>query len=138
MSAFESTAADILRRGIAIRFRALGDSMHPSIRSGEHVHVAPAEPRSLRQGDIVLARATRGLTAHRVVRVTPSSITTRGDNALIRDAALHHSAILGRITHIEREGATVTVPTAPLRIRVIARRLHRHLFSLSQLIRSFV
>ena len=138
MNSFESTVADVLRRGIAARFHATGDSMHPTIRSGEHLHVANVDVRSLRIGDVVLARASRGLTAHRVVRMTRETIITRGDNALRRDAVLRPSDILGRITHVEREGATVTVPSAPLRIRVVARRLHRRLFSLSQLIRSVV
>jgi signal peptidase I len=138
LTPFESTIADVLRRGVAARFHATGDSMHPTIRSGEHLHVKPVDARSLRVGDIVLARAMRGLTAHRVIRLEHQMIITRGDNALRRDGILDPSAILGRITHIERQGATVTVPSAPLRIRVIARRLRRHLFSLSQLIRSVV
>ena len=138
MNSFESTIADVLRRGVAARFHATGDSMHPTIRSGEHLHVKAVDARSLRVGDIVLARAMRGLTAHRVIRLEHQTIITRGDNALRRDGALRLSDILGRITHVEREGATVTVPSAPLRIRVLARRLSRHLFSLSQLVRSVV
>lgn len=138
MKPFESTIAEVLRRGVAARFHATGDSMHPTIRSGEHLHVAAVDTRSLRVGDIVLARASRGLTAHRVVSLMGGTILTRGDNALRRDDALRTSDILGRITHVEREGATVTVPSAPLRIRVVARRLRRRFFSLSQLIRSVV
>jgi signal peptidase I len=136
---FENTIADLLGRGIAARFHATGESMSPTIRSGEHVRVAPVSPHSLRIGDVVLVRAERGLTVHRVVEITPDGITTRGDNTLRRDPAVRHQHILGRITHVEREGATVTVPTAPLRIRVVARNLHRALlFSLSQLIRSLL
>ena len=138
MNSFESMIADVLRRGVAARFHATGDSMHPTIRSGEHLHVKAVDTRSLRVGDVVLAHASRGLTAHRVVRLTRETIITRGDNALRRDGVLHPSDILGRITHVEREGAAVTVPSAPLRIRVVAHRARRHLFSLSQLIRSFV
>jgi phage repressor protein C with HTH and peptisase S24 domain len=135
---FERTAVEILRRGVAIRFVATGDSMHPSIRHGEHVHVAPADPHSLRIGDVVLARAERGLTAHRIVQLMSDAVTTRGDNALRRDAALDPHAIIGRVTHVERDGAPVAVPSAPPRFRVAAHRVRRHLFSLSQLIRSFV
>jgi signal peptidase I len=139
MTPFESTIVDVLGRGVAARFHATGDSMHPTIRSGEHVHVAPAHPRSLRVGDVVLTRATRGLTVHRIIRVTPHLITTRGDNALVPEAAVPHHNVLGRVTHVEREGATVTVPTAPLRIRVVARNLQRNLLlSLSQIVRSLV
>ena len=130
MTQFEPTVADLLGRGVTVRFQASGDSMHPSIRSGEHVHVAPVEWSSLRAGDVVLARAKRGLTAHRLVNITAGTATTRGDNARQRDATVPKTAILGRITHIERDGATVAVPAA--------RRVRRILLSLSQLIRSLV
>lgn len=152
MSHFEGTVAELLERGVAVRFAASGDSMHPSIRHGEHVHVAPVEWSSLRVGDVVLARAKRGLTAHRIVKLNVGrasarlnvgrasarpgglkpalrSITTRGDNAVQRDAELSQTAILGRVTHIERDGATIAVPAAPFR---------RNLLSLSRLIRSLV
>lgn len=127
MTAFESTVTDLLGRGIAVRFQATGDSMYPSIRNGEHVHVAPVEASSLRIGDVVLARAPRGLTAHRLVKLTAGAVTTRGDNAVARDAAVPYNEIIGRVTHIERDGVTVKVPAAPFR---------RTLISLSQLIRS--
>jgi phage repressor protein C with HTH and peptisase S24 domain len=138
LTVFEKTLTELLGRGLPVRFCATGDSMYPSIRHGQHVHVAPAHPRTLQRGDIVLARASRGLTAHRIVRVTFDNVITRGDNALGRDAALHHNAILGRITHVEREGATVAVPSAPLRVRVLTRALRRHLSSLSLLVRSLL
>ena len=124
---FEGTVVDLLGRGLTVRFQASGDSMHPSIRNGEHVHVAPVEWASLRPGDVVLARAQRGLTAHRLVKLAAGAVTTRGDNAIAADASLPYKDILGRITHIERNGATVPVPAA---------RFRRNLLSLSQLIRS--
>lgn len=137
MTTFASTVADLLGRGVAVRFQASGDSMHPSIRNGEHVHVAPADWASLREGDVVLAVAKRGLTAHRIVDITARAAITRGDNAMQRDAAVSQTEIIGRITHVERDGATVAVP-APPRLRIAARRVRRNLLSLSQLIRSLV
>ncbi len=124
MTAFESTVVDLLARGIAVRFQASGDSMHPSIRNGEHVHVAPVDWSSLRPGDVVLTRAGRGLTAHRLVKLANDAATTRGDNAIARDAATPPNAIIGRITHVERDGTPVAVP-APPRIRIAARRVKR-------------
>src|SRR4051794_8087167 len=100
-SAFESTVTDLLARGHAVRFRAHGDSMYPSIRSGEHVCVAPIESGSLRIGDVVLARAARGLTAHRIIRMQPDAVVTRGDNVMQRDSAVHPHSILGRVAHVE-------------------------------------
>lgn len=133
---FENTIIDVLTRGFAVRFRAKGDSMYPSIRCGEHVHVAPVAPDALGVGDIVLVRAARGLTAHRVVAVSGETITTRGDNALARDAALQHHSILGRITSVEREGARIPVPSAPARALVLVRRMFRLVLSLAQPVRS--
>jgi hypothetical protein len=92
----------------------------------------------LRAGDVILTQAARGLTAHRIVRIARGSVTTRGDNALHRDAPVSHQSILGRITHVERDGALAGPPAKPLRLRVAARRVRRRLFSLSQLVRSLV
>jgi phage repressor protein C with HTH and peptisase S24 domain len=127
---FEAAVTELLTNGHGVRFVATGDSMYPSIRSGEHVHVAPANAASLRVGDVVLARAHRGLTAHRVVQVALNTITTRGDNALERDAALSHKDVLGRITLVERGGSQIAVPSAPARFRVAARRVARIVLSL--------
>jgi signal peptidase I len=127
---FETMLVDLLGRGIAVRFAASGDSMHPSIRNGEHVHVSPLASRPLRAGDVVLAQAARGITAHRIVRIARGAVITRGDNSRHRDAPVPHQSILGRITHVERDGATVAVPT----VRHVRRALH----SLSQLIRSLL
>lgn len=121
MSTFESTVVDLLRDGISVRFRASGDSMHPSLHCGDHVHVAPVAPAALLIGDVVLAKAPRGLTAHRIVRVTGEAVTTRGDNALRSDAPLPPDAILGRVTSVERRGAFLLLPPAPARIAVAAR-----------------
>lgn len=130
MKSFETTIEDVLRRGVAARFFATGDSMHPTIRNGEHLHVVPVDWSSLRVGDVVLARAKRGLTAHRLVALTAGTATTRGDNAVRRDAAVSKNEIIGRITHVERDGATIAIPGV--------RRLRRIRLSLSQIIRSLV
>jgi hypothetical protein len=120
-SAFENTLIDLLDRGIGVRFRATGDSMHPSIRWGEHLHVMPVEHNSLREGDVILARAHRGLTAHRIVRVGRAGIVTRGDNCLHPDPILHPHTIVGRVAHLERNRVRISVPPAPSRARVLLR-----------------
>ena len=40
-STFYTVVHDLFASGVAVRFRASGDSMHPSIRCGDYVHVAP-------------------------------------------------------------------------------------------------
>lgn len=89
---------EVLASGNAARFRARGDSMHPSIRSNELLEVERVDPDSIRRGDVVLARLARGLTAHRVVRVTPEGwFITRGDNAPANDEPFMAGAIVGRV-----------------------------------------
>ena len=94
---FENTVIDLLGRGIDVRFRATGDSMHPTIRCGEPMRVEPVGASELSRGDVVLARHTRGLTAHRIVRIDGARITTRGDNCSDDDPDFGVAEILGRV-----------------------------------------
>jgi phage repressor protein C with HTH and peptisase S24 domain len=94
---FENTVMDLLGRGVGVRFRAKGDSMHPTIRCGEHMHVEPVEASALSRGDVVLARHARGLTAHRIVRIDGTGIITRGDNCSVDDPQFAASEVLGRV-----------------------------------------
>jgi len=98
---FEATLRDLLSSGHAARFRAEGDSMHPVIRGGDYVQVVPCAASELQRGDIILAATARGLTAHRIVRISRRGIVTRGDNSLRADPAVDAANVLGRITIIE-------------------------------------
>jgi signal peptidase I len=101
MSEFEPTLRGILSAGHTARFRASGDSMYPSICSGDYLQVVPCATSELRRGDVVLASTARGLTAHRIVRISESDgavqVITRGDNALRSDRPVSAPEILGRI-----------------------------------------
>jgi len=94
---FENTLRELIRRGLAVRFRARGHSMHPTIRSGDALHVVPVDAADLARGDIILARQERGLTAHRVVLIDGARIVTRGDNCAHDDPAFTSGDVLGRI-----------------------------------------
>ena len=135
-STFERTLLDLLDRGIGVRFRATGDSMHPSIRWGEHLHVTPVAQAALREGDVILARAHRGLTAHRIVKVGHTGIVTRGDNCLRPDRLLHPSTVVGLVAHLERDRVRISIPPGPSRTRIVLRRFGSLVRSLSQHIRS--
>ena len=122
---FEPALTAILDAGHMARFVARGDSMHPAIRDGEAVYVErPAAP--LRVGDVVLARAARGLTAHRIVRLRKRGgsveIVTRGDNCLRNDAPLTADRLVGRVVSVERDGRPMRLFDKPLtRIRLSVR-----------------
>jgi signal peptidase I len=94
----ETLIEDVLASGNAVEFRAAGDSMHPSIRSGELVVVERVDPGAIRRGDVVLARLARGLTAHRVLRITKDGrFVTRGDNAPACDEVFGAEKLIGRV-----------------------------------------
>jgi phage repressor protein C with HTH and peptisase S24 domain len=98
---FEATLRDLLASGHRARFRAEGDSMHPAICCGDYVEVEPCAAAELRRGDIILAATARGLTAHRIVRISRRGIVTRGDNALRSDAPVDAASVLGRVSEVE-------------------------------------
>jgi hypothetical protein len=95
VSSFETVVRDLLGGGLSARFRATGDSMYPAIRDGEMVEIAPCNV-SLRRGDVVLVAMRRGMTLHRIVRITSDGIITRGDNATEDDGMIASANILGR------------------------------------------
>jgi signal peptidase I len=119
---------DLLAHGHAVRFRAMGSSMHPVIRSDDYLHVEPIGDAEIETGDVVLALAERGLTAHRVIRSGDGLIVTRGDNSLSADAPLKREAILGRVAWVDRGGEQKRVePLSPLELaaRRIRMRIRR-------------
>ena len=116
--------ADLLARGHSVRFRASGHSMHPIIRSDDYLLVVPAP--AIARGDVVLVRAERGLTAHRVMSVAKDVVITRGDNAPGDDAPVTRDRVLGLVTHAERGGRMVRVRRMS-RLEVFARRYAQRL-----------
>ena len=62
-------AARKLRAGQQVRFRALGSSMSPTIRSFQPVEVWPVRPELVETGDIVAAEVGGRTFLHRVSRV---------------------------------------------------------------------
>jgi hypothetical protein len=75
--------------------------MYPAIRSGDAVEISPCEVSDVRRGDIVLASIPRGLTLHRVIRISPQGIVMRGDNSLRPDPMFGASNLLGRAVIFE-------------------------------------
>jgi len=131
MTEFEPTLRELLAAGHAARFRASGDSMYPSICSGDYLHIVPCGAAELRRGDVVLTATERGLTAHRIVRIRERGgalhIITRGDNALRSDRPVSAPQILGRVVHID-QGTNVgkSAPESATMMRfaaVLVRRL---------------
>jgi signal peptidase I len=102
----------LLRGGHSVRFRAPGSSMHPTIRNGEIITVAPLGESAIQLGDVVLYRRGRAAIAHRVIRMQSASgrsgaFVLQGDAAISCDRPVCFAQLLGRVLAIERDGRRV-------------------------------
>lgn len=86
----------------SVRLSAFGNSMLPSIFPGDVLTVSPVTRGEVQLGDVVLFSQWGRLVAHRVTSLEP--ITTRGDAFASVDAAMDEDGLLGRVTHIEKQG----------------------------------
>ena len=68
----------------------VGPSMNPTLREPEMMEIVPYGTRSVRAGDIVCFRPPSHdyQVVHRVARLTPAGMTTRGDRNLNEDSYL--------------------------------------------------
>ena len=118
---FLEVSGHLLGGGYGICFLAEGESMHPTIRHGELVTVAPARPADIEADNIVLCRNRRGIVAHRVVRIEPLG---RGRHAFVlcgdvpaageEDVAPHQ--VVGRLVSVVRRGRAIDPGSRPTRL----------------------
>jgi len=98
-------AARLLRDGVTVRITVHGASMHPLLRDGDRVEIAPLD-RPAVPGDLILGEDPRGgIRLHRVVRTAgPGRVQTRGDATWRMDPAMDAAAVLGRVCRRQRTG----------------------------------
>ncbi len=108
--------AEVLGKGVPFRFEARGESMHPAVRDGDILTVAPLGGRPLRPGDIVafVHPGTGGVRVHRVVALEDGGFVLKGDNALGADPRVGPAGILGRVVGLERDGRPRRLEPSPL------------------------
>jgi len=99
-----------LLNGNILHFRALGNSMWPSIRSGDIVHVSSRY--RLHLGAILLYQRDQNWIVHRLVRIEQISagekrLFLRGDALLKNDAPVELDQILGQVSAIERDARLI-------------------------------
>jgi hypothetical protein len=112
---------DVLAKGRAFRFKALGYSMSPFIRDGDLITVAPLRGRGLRRGDVVAyVRPANGrLAVHRIVGRRESGLIVKGDHETTLDFPIPETGILGVVERVERNGRRRRLGLGPER-RAIA------------------
>lgn len=91
--------------------------MHPALRDGDVVTLAPKGPEPVPVGAIVAAEApaSGGLVVHRVVGRSATGVLLRGDNAADADGTLPEETVLGVVVKVERNGRLVRPAPAGLR-----------------------
>jgi signal peptidase I len=89
-----------LRQGWSMRFRPLGCSMAPFLRSGDIVTIVPKFGRI---GDIVLTNTERRLILHRVVAKIGDRIITKGDSLDHLDSPVTLRDVIGKAVARERD-----------------------------------
>ncbi len=113
--------ADGLASGRVVRFCATGSSMHPTIRDGESIAVAPVAIERIVAGDVLLCQRRRRLLAHRVVRVMQHDGTRRfelrGDAMAACDPAVSADAVVGKVVAVWRNGRPAAVRGRVARLR---------------------
>lgn len=141
---FINVSTELLRQGQSVRFRAPGRSMHPTIKEGETVKVAPVASFDIKRGDILLYLLGSKLIAHRVVSIkrkkdystTHSSklnpqhlFILRGDASATCDEPVKAQQVLGKVVSVERGGRCIDLYS---RRAKMLRFVHAGLFCLKR------
>ena len=90
--------------GVPLRSTVRGFSMHPFIRDGDILTIAPLKDCSLDVGDIVaFTRPVGGrLAIHRIIKQADSGWLLKGDNCQESDGVVPDNEIIGRVIRVER------------------------------------
>jgi hypothetical protein len=99
--------ADVATTFGEVRLRVTGLSMLPSIWPGDILTVRRVNPAELAKGRIALYRRQGNLIAHRIARVEPQRLITRGDTLPHDDPPLNVSEIIGQVVGIDRNGRSI-------------------------------
>jgi hypothetical protein len=101
-------AAEVLSSGGAIRLRALGTSMLPTIWPGDILSIERGYGQQIVPGDIVLAARHGRFFIHRLIEKNHARWITRGDALPHNDEPAAEAEVLGKVSLIhQRNGAVV-------------------------------
>lgn len=92
-----------LEQGGQARLTVTGMSMRPFIRSGDIVELAAVTIDTLIPRTIVLVKAAEGrYLLHRVTRIAPDAVFTRGDANFHEEGPFTSDCLLARVTGVVR------------------------------------
>ena len=111
----------ILARDVPVRFRALGSSMEPFIKSGDVITVAPLHNHHPRIGQVVafIHPESNKLVVHRVVAKKDDDVFIQGDSDHnFPDGLVPKENLIGSVTRLWREGRKVRLGLGPERLLI--------------------
>ena len=79
-----------------IRMVCKGDSMYPTIKSEEYIHITKIDSDKIKEGDIVAYIFQNNIIAHRIIKLGEEEIYVRGDN-MKKEFPLSKKDILGLV-----------------------------------------
>ncbi|MBI5374942.1 MAG: signal peptidase I [Candidatus Schekmanbacteria bacterium] len=119
---FADLSRSILQKGLPLRFKAFGSSMHPFVKHGDIVVIEPLKSEGCRVGDIVLFQDRSGrMRLHRVIRKKKDeSFIVKGDALEFTDGTVREENIYGKMLSVERNGVTVEYNSLKMRANGLA------------------
>ncbi len=105
----KDVSKELLEKGKGVRLQVFGLSMFPAIRSGDFVWIEGLAPTPPSVGEVLYFQDPSGrLVIHRLIginnRANPITFIAKGDGLGDRIDEIPLSAVLGRVTHVERNG----------------------------------
>lgn len=115
---FKEIFADLLKSGNNVRLRALGWSMHPTIKNGEYVVIKTIDYKDTRVGDIIACQNIKDkkIVIHRLIKKlnskNPLILITKGDSNFSRSTDSPINAedyVLGKVISIEKANKIINL-----------------------------
>lgn len=105
-SSLAGLMCSVLDRDVGFRFKAKGYSMSPFIRDQDVITISRSLTKQPVTGDVaaVVNPTTGKAIVHRIVGKTTAGIIIKGDNCKEADGLFAHSALVGIVTSVERNG----------------------------------
>jgi signal peptidase I len=103
----------LLAEGTALKIKADGYSMYPSIKPGSIVLIEPFTAGSYPSpGEIIAWKRESGFVVHRLVRIIregqDTDFITRGDSCACEDQPVNPDQIAGRVVQVETVTGSIT------------------------------
>ena len=115
---FDDLAQEVLTRGLNLRIKVSGESMHPFIRNDDILVIEPRSAANVNIGDIVLNRQPSGTyIVHRLIkRNGAATLVTKGDSQSNYDIPFAAEQVIGRVVRIEGRRKRMKLTGGPGRV----------------------